>query len=168
MHNCCSVPDKTEGLCPECGKKGKKVQRTTMEHLVQPSLVSEIAPEQYFFCESPSCKAVYFSSPGKRIFHKQDLPVRVGLKETEDPVPICYCFGYTQKMAWDEIHETGKTQVPSKIKAEIQAGNCACEIKNPSGRCCLGNVDQVVREGVQNLEQQLAVGGVKRSYSLNP
>ena len=27
-----------------------------------------------------------------------------------------------------------------RIKAEVQAGNCACEVKNPSGKCCLGNV----------------------------
>ena len=155
MHNCCSVPDKTEGLCPECSEKGKKVQRTTMEHLVQPSLVSEIATGQYFFCESSTCKAVYFSSPGERIFHKQDLTVRVGLKETEDPVPICYCFGYSRKMAWDEIAETGKTEIPNKIKAEIQAGNCACEVKNPSGRCCLGNVTRAVKDGLRTLQPDL-------------
>ncbi len=156
MDNCCPVPDKTEGLCPECGRKGKKVQRTTMEHLVQPSQVSENTTGQYFFCESPRCKAVYFSSPGKRIFHKQDLTVRVGLKETEDPVPICYCFGYTQKMAWDEIAETGKTEIPNKIKAEIQTGNCACEVKNPSGRCCLGNVTRAVEDGLRTLQPAAA------------
>ena len=147
MHNCCSVPEKTQGLCPECNKKGKKVQRMTMEHLVQPSQVSEIAPGQYFFCENSTCEAVYFSSPGKRIFHKQDLTVRVGLKETEEPIPICYCFGYTRKMAWDEIARTGRMNIPETIRAEIQAGNCACEIKNPSGACCLGNVHQIVKEG---------------------
>ncbi len=147
MHNCCSVPAKARGFCPECNKKGKKVQRMTMEHLVRPSQVSEIAPGQYFFCETSTCNAVYFNSHGKKIFHKQDLTVRVGLKETEDPVPICYCFGYTRKIAWDEIARTGRMNIPETIRAEIQAGNCACEIKNPSGTCCLGNVHQIVREG---------------------
>ena len=64
MHNYCSLPYKTQGLCPECNKKGKKVQRLTMEHLLQPSLTGEIASGQYFFCESPSCQVVYFSAAG--------------------------------------------------------------------------------------------------------
>lgn len=25
---------------------------------------------------------------------KEMLTVRVGIKETEDPIPLCYCFGY--------------------------------------------------------------------------
>ncbi len=62
MPNCCSAgrSEKLEGVCPECGKKGKKVQRTTMERLVQPSQISEIAPRQYFFCENPSCQGSLF------------------------------------------------------------------------------------------------------------
>jgi len=25
-------------------------------------------------------------------------------------------------------------------EAELQAGNCACEVRNPAGKCCLGEV----------------------------
>ncbi len=147
MDNCCSLPNKTEGLCPECNKKGKKVQRMTMEHLLQPSLTGEIAPGQYFFCENPSCQVVYFISAGGRTFCKGDLTVRVGLKETKEPIPVCYCFGYTRKMISDDLAASGKTEIPDKIKAEVQAGNCTCETENPSGICCLGNVHQIVKEG---------------------
>ena len=76
-----------------------------------------------------------------------------------------FCFGYTRKMAWDEIAETGKTEIPNKIKAEIQAGNCACEIKNPSGSCCLGNVHRVVREGIERLKQEPVLDGMKRNVA---
>jgi hypothetical protein len=31
---------------------------------------------------------------------------------------------------------------------EVKAGNCACEMKNPSGKCCLGDVTRTVRDGL--------------------
>ncbi|MCK9905406.1 hypothetical protein MXD63_36140, partial [Frankia sp. Cpl3] len=32
-----------------------------------------------------------------------------------------------------------------RIKTQVQAGRCACEIHNPQGTCCLGNVSAFVR-----------------------
>ncbi|HEY6324505.1 MAG TPA: hypothetical protein VJA16_23410 [Thermoanaerobaculia bacterium] len=32
------------------------------------------------------------------------------------------------------------------IRERVQAGDCACEVRNPTGRCCLGEVQRVVRE----------------------
>jgi hypothetical protein len=40
----------------------------------------------------------------------------------------------------EEILDTGKCTSPQWITAEVKAGNCACEIRNPQGFCCLGNV----------------------------
>ncbi len=60
-------------------------------------------------------------------------------------VLICYCFGHTVESARNEIVCTGKSTLVQNITKEIQAGNCACEIKNPSGRCCLGEVNKTVR-----------------------
>jgi hypothetical protein len=61
-------------------------------------------------------------------------------------VPLCYCFGFTRAMVVEEIRATGKCTVPQRIAAEVKAGNCACEIRNPQGSCCLGNVHAVVKE----------------------
>jgi hypothetical protein len=36
-------------------------------------------------------------------FRRGDVIVRVGAKELEDPLPICYCFGFTRQDIWDEI-----------------------------------------------------------------
>jgi hypothetical protein len=68
------------------------------------------------------------------------MVVRVGAKETADPIPVCYCFGFTRKDIEDEIVETGRSTVADRIKTEVNAGNCACEVRNPSGKCCLGGV----------------------------
>jgi len=72
--------------------------------------------------------------------------VRVGAKETADPIPICYCFGFTRQDIWDEIRSTGKSTVAKRITAEVEAGRCACEVKNPSGKCCLGDVTRTAKD----------------------
>ncbi len=123
-----------------------------MEHLLRPGLIPRIGETQYYFCEAATCPVVYFPyDTGATAFQKPDLSVRVGLKETGDPVPICYCFGITRKEIWDEIDETGASTITNRIKAEVRAGNCACEVKNPSGKCCLGNITRTVKDSLQTL-----------------
>src|SRR5216683_1963517 len=75
-----------------------------------------------------------------------DLMVRVGSKETADPIPVCYCFGFTRKDIQREIAETGHSTIANRISEEVKAGNCACEVKNPSGKCCLGDVTRTVKD----------------------
>jgi hypothetical protein len=87
---------------------------------------------------------VYFGAG--EVFRKPDIKVRVGLKEQEDPVPLCYCFDYTRADLRRDIEEHGRTEIPARIKAEVQAGFCACEVKNPAGTCCLGEITQAIQE----------------------
>jgi hypothetical protein len=44
-----------------------------------------------------------------------------------------------------ELVRTGSSTVVASITAGILAGQCACEIRNPQGNCCLGNVREVVQ-----------------------
>ena len=87
---------------------------------------------------------VYFSSDA--LFRKPDVKVRVGIKEGEDPVPLCYCFDYTRADVQREVEELGTPHIHEKIKAEVQAGFCACEVKNPSGNCCLGDITRAIQQ----------------------
>ena len=48
-------------------------------------------------------------------------------------------------MVREEIRATGKCTIPKNITAEMKAGNCACEIRNPQGSCCLGNVTAAIK-----------------------
>jgi len=110
-------------------------------------------PTQYYFCEAPDCDVVYFpSDPAAPSFHRADVLVRVGIKEREDPIPVCYCFGFTRKDIWDDIAQTGRSTVAEHIKREVKTGNCACEVKNPSGKCCLGDVARSVQDGLKVLQ----------------
>jgi hypothetical protein len=65
----------------------------------------------------------------------------------KDPAhaPVCYCFGFTPAMVQEEIRSTGKSTIVERIATEMKAGFCACEIRNPQGSCCLGNVKAAVK-----------------------
>lgn len=109
------------------------------------------ADEQFLFCATPSCEVAYFSITGETVFGKQDVRVRIGIKEQEDPIPVCYCFGHTRASVWREIEQTGHSTVVASIKEAVQHGRCECEIQNPSGKCCLGEVTRAAQEGLERL-----------------
>lgn len=145
----CATPalqkDRTR-TCPKCGQTGRSVARETMLHMLKPELIDRMGERNYRFCSSPDCRVVYFAEGQESAFTTNDLLARVGLKEREDPIPICYCFGHTVASARDEIARTGRSTVVASITDEIKDGRCACETTNPSGSCCLGEVGKVVKE----------------------
>jgi hypothetical protein len=91
------------------------------------------------FCAARECSVVYFSATGQN-FTTSDLRVRVGLKERDDPIPLCYCFGFYESHLREEIRRDGRTTIPQRISDLIKQRLCACEACNPSGMCCLGEV----------------------------
>ncbi len=98
------------------------------------------------FCPASGCDVVYFDTHDRSVFTRTDLTVRVGLKERDHPIPLCYCFGYSLADIVQDLAERGTTNIPAVISAEIKAGRCACEVRNPQGSCCLGNVTASVTE----------------------
>ena len=74
-------------------------------------------------------------------FTESDLTVRVHAKHPgDDSVQVCYCFDYTPAKIEEEIARRGSSSVRATITAEVQAGHCACEVRNPKGTCCLGDI----------------------------
>jgi hypothetical protein len=153
MSDCCSANEKTDSgaavmACPVNGARSKRVDTLAVKSLVR-KLPLGMPNTQYYFCDASDCDVVYFALDAKAPrFRREDLVARVGAKETADPIPICYCFGFTRQDIWDEIQSTGKSTAAQRITAEVQAGRCACEVKHPSGRCCLGDVARVANEGL--------------------
>ena len=150
MSDCCSVGDGSKApavmACPVNGARSKQVDMLTVKSLVR-QLPLGMPNTQYYFCEAPRCDAVYFPLDTQApLFRREDLVVRVGAKEIEDPLLVCYCFGFTRQDIWNEIRSTGKSTVAKRITAEVEAGRCACEMKNPSGKCCLGDVTRTIKD----------------------
>jgi hypothetical protein len=110
--------------------------------MLKPERFDQVGESQYRFCASPDCPVVYFSR--ERSFTTGDLRTRVGLKEKDGPIPLCYCFGFYEQDAREEIEAKGNTTIPQRISALIKERMCACEERNPSGACCLGEVTKAV------------------------
>jgi len=154
MSDCCSVKDSSVAppvaACPANGARSKQVDQLTVKSLVR-QLPLEMPDTQYYFCETRDCDVVYFAFDSHApIFRRADLLIRVSAKEESAWIPVCYCFGFTRKDIEDEIAETGRSTVTDRITAEVTAGRCACEVKNPSGKCCLGNVTRITQNRRRN------------------
>jgi hypothetical protein len=154
MSDCCSVSEKAGAApevmnCPANGTRSKQVDILTVKSLVR-QIPLGMPNTQYYFCEAPECDAVYFPLHKEApLFRRTDLFVRVGAKETEDPIPVCYCFGFTRRDIENEVAETGRSTVVDRIKTEVKRGSCACEVKNPSGKCCLGDITRAAQDAVR-------------------
>lgn len=134
--------------CPACGAAGKPVKEVTLRSLLLPDKRADIAKRDYLFCCSPGCDTVYFSEDGSRTFSKEDLTVRVGIKESSPPRPVCYCFGHTVEEIFEEVKMTGKSTVAADVRRRMAEEGCSCETKNPLGSCCLGTVESYAREAL--------------------
>ncbi|NOX59959.1 MAG: hypothetical protein GXP29_14030 [Planctomycetes bacterium] len=145
-----SAPAAFISTCPSCGETGGRVSRVTLENLLSPDLRSDIGEDQYRVCTTLRCDTVYFAEAGGRMFRKSDLSVRFGLKETDAPRHICYCFDHTIEAIHDEIGRNGESTVLEKIKSEMKRVGCQCERTNPLGSCCLSTVREVVKNELQN------------------
>ncbi len=138
-------PRRRKGVpCPTCGQPGKVVDVGTLKALLAVPL-TEILSVDYLFCGTADCPAVYFAAEGKSRFTEDRLRERVHQKHPEEEgVFVCYCFRHTPGSISAELSETGRTTVLAAVTGGIRAGKCACEIRNPQGSCCLGNVRAVV------------------------
>lgn len=149
MSECCTVNQPLAAApavmnCPVSGTGSKQVDLMTVKGLVR-HLKFGMPATQYYFCAAPGCDVVYFpSTPDAPTFSRDDLLVRVGAKESGEEATLCYCFGISRGQIRTEVEAAGRCSAGEKIKAEIQAGRCACEVKNPSGKCCLGNVTRAL------------------------
>ena len=165
MSDCCKLPEPSAAAndrCQRCGEKGQRVLRETMESLLEPEALGRLLDEPYFFDRTPSCDVVYFSNEAQSYFRKDELSVRVGLKQTESPIALCYCFGHSVESVREEIVAKGRLTAAESITAEVQAGNCSCEVKNPSGKCCLGEVYEAIQQIQKELSQEELVAPMER------
>lgn len=132
-----------KAICPGCDSAAQAVKVRTLKHWLKPPLVFNIPDLPFYFCKTRDCHVVYFSQDCNVQYTKEQLRYRIGLKETSSPTTVCCCFGITEEMIMEEIKEGGKSAVSTWIAGEVKQGNCACDVRNPSGRCCLADIKSV-------------------------
>ena len=131
--------------CKSCQTSGRPVTRKTMMLMLKPDRFELIGSGRYQFCAGVGCPIVYFTDGDGATFSTNDVRLRVGGKDGCDPVPLCYCFGFDEIHARAEIATTGQCTIPKRISALIKEGMCECASRNPSGVCCLGDVNKAIQ-----------------------
>lgn len=144
-------PARVANTCPACGQTGKAVQGQTVKALISVSL-REVRDVEYLFCRTQACPVVYFSSDGMQTFTTEQVREHAYQKEPDtDEVFVCYCFRHTVGEI-RSMPQTNRAALLNDIDAGIQADQCACDLRNPQGSCCLGNV----RGSIKRLEPSAA------------
>lgn len=147
MSSCCGVPGSTSSgatFCPVSGAKGRPIELQTVKALLSVQALRRLTTSNHRFCPERTCEVVYFDESGQ-VHAKADVRVPVWQKEPFGARMICYCFGENEADIHAEIEATGKSEAVERVRAHIRAGRCACEVRNPRGVCCLGNVGAAVK-----------------------
>jgi hypothetical protein len=105
--------------------------------------LARFTASRHGFCPDPACDVVYFTADGGT-YVKSDVRVPVWQKEPAGARMLCYCFGEDEGGIRDEIQATGTSRAAERVRAHIEAGRCACEVRNPRGVCCLGDVGAAI------------------------
>ncbi|TDA68031.1 MAG: (2Fe-2S)-binding protein [Clostridia bacterium] len=151
MADCCNPlkpPGQDQGDigCPRCGNPGKKVPLITLKSLLLPEALVRLEPaSSYRLCLDSGCNVAYFNKEGT-VFTTSELKVPVWQKTADPECPVCYCFGWTPARIKKEIEKTGTSRAVDSITEHVRAGRCGCDVNNPQGSCCLGDVNRVIRE----------------------
>jgi hypothetical protein len=129
------------------------VDLQTVKALLTSSALARITGSPHRFCPDPTCEIVYFS-PGD-VYTAEDLRVPVWQKEHAGARLVCYCFGENEADIRREIDEHGASHAVERVRAHIRAGRCACEVRNPRGVCCLGDLIAAVTRVASHAETSL-------------
>jgi hypothetical protein len=112
--------------------------------LLTPAALAQLRLGSFHFCASPECSTVYFSSDGQ-VFQTNDVRVAVWQKEPNGARVLCYCFGENEVDMRREINIEGRTAAIERVRRHIADRRCACDVRNPRGVCCLGDLTVAVK-----------------------
>lgn len=129
-------------VCPGCGQCGRQITLTTVQVQVAISLRA-LTARSYQFCATPGCEVVYYAVGAPPVLRDQ-MREPVFQKDPAADVLVCYCFRLSRGLLEQGSHAK-RTAILAEIVAGTRQGLCACELRNPQGSCCLGNVRGLLR-----------------------
>lgn len=121
--------------CPHCGRLCSDVTPRTIRHHIRQAWQWEAQAGRYFYCGNPACAVVYFGDDGS-VIPQTELHMPDAKQATADAL-VCHCFGVT--VSDTQCNPTAR----DFVFAQTRDRQCACEVRNPSGRCCLADLAKV-------------------------
>lgn len=122
---------KASAICPVNGQPYKQVPRQTVLHHIRTPWNKTLSDQTYYFCTDTNCNVVYFAEDNSRILHNE-MREPVGQKSEHPQRIICYCFD----IKLSDIKDNPQQRKQFVIEQTRQS-QCDCQIRNPSGKCCL-------------------------------
>jgi len=104
-----------------------------MLHQVQFPDNQDIAEGDYACCANPDCNTGYFSTSSTipksrfRAFQPGQLAM------------LCHCFDISKPVYRRALAEGTAEAIKAFVVQQTKEKLCACESRNPSGRCCLAD-----------------------------
>jgi len=134
MSGCCaSAAKKEKRNCPECGVACLSVSAQTRLHqLAFPNNQQEDAAET-FFCAAANCAVGYFSAEG--VVPQSELR---GFRVDTERL-LCHCFDISVAQYQQALEQGEAAMLKAFVVQQTKMAHCACEVRNPSGRCCLAD-----------------------------
>ncbi|MCM3598166.1 (2Fe-2S)-binding protein [Metabacillus idriensis] len=151
MSDCCTSKEKASDnsgseLCPSCNVKGKRVKIITLKSMLKPTALESLNADLiHYFCSSEECNTVYFNTD-KKTYSLSEIKVSVHHKDNSLTVPVCYCFDWTKEKIKQSIEKGLSPNPVEHIRQNIKENRCGCEVNNPQGSCCLGNVTTFINQ----------------------
>ena len=142
MSECCSGGSTSSvAMCPQCSISGKNTSMKTISHQVKFPDILDIETDNYYYCADSSCSVGYFSQEDKIIPKKQ---LRAFAEHTNNK--LCYCFDINTEQYLNALKDETAATIKQFVIQKTKSGDCACEIRNPSGQCCLANFKQLEKD----------------------
>lgn len=140
MSECCAGSSTKASIqsCPQCGTACKSVELLTLYHQIRFPENQAIVSGMYYFCPNKDCATAYFSNTGKNI-PKQHLTTHQDLQNDK----LCYCFDIDAADYQAALNSNQAEAIKNFVIEKTKSGECACEIRNPSGQCCLSKFKQL-------------------------
>ena len=129
--------------CPTCHTTGAAVDLLTVKAVLTEHALRRLAATELRFCSDAGCEVVYFDAG--QTFTASDVRVPVWQKQPFGQRMVCYCFDENEAAIRVEIEQHGTSEAARRVRDHIAAGRCACEVRNPRGSCCLGDVTAAVK-----------------------
>ncbi|MEJ2141505.1 MAG: hypothetical protein P8Y24_03970 [Gammaproteobacteria bacterium] len=127
MSTCNSHTSTKTAPCPVNGKYYKQVKRKTILHQVTRPWARQLPEQAYYYCDDPQCDVVYFSEDASLI-NSNDMRTEKTVRSNT----ICFCFDISK----DNLKDN-KATCRDFVTEQTRQSACDCEIRNPSGKCCL-------------------------------
>ncbi|MDX8378339.1 MAG: hypothetical protein R8L53_09995 [Mariprofundales bacterium] len=137
MSGCYTTQRGKKHACPSCKQACLPVTKRTVLHHLQRPYHQTAWGDDFYHCVNVKCSLRYFSA-SMMIADDQ-----IRQQPSPSTAMLCYCFDVSQDVYHDALVADDSAVIKNFILQQTHEGLCACDVRNPSGRCCLAAFKQM-------------------------